>query len=415
MILDLCTRDKTEEQVKSLEYDVDEYARRGLRALAVAVDEVPSGNVEDEGKGFRLIGLLPIYDPPRSDTKETIDRAIELGVQVKIITDGPPPGSGYSDVDDLILGADGFDSVYPEHKFKIVERLQHLGHMTGDGVNDAPALSRANVGVAVAHALDAARSSADIVLTEPGLSVIIEAIIGSRQIFQRMRNYSIYTCSVTIRVGTSFFQRWGVSPVSDPNDYMIHSVVYLQVSTISQALIFVTRSHSFYFLERPSWQLMCAFVIAQLAVTFIAVYANWRFTNIEGCGWAWAGIAWIWNIVWFVPLDFLKFGLQRIFKPHKPEAAKIQQDHMKHGNRSNSVFSSSTSARYYPNRTRVFHALQHTCNFGMRLLGLNKKLSMEPSEMRRFSSVQVYTTAFDDDITSLLILPISQSRIPDIK
>ncbi|CAM0141757.1 unnamed protein product [Umbelopsis sp. WA50703] len=351
MILDLCTRDKTEEQVKSLEYDVDEYARRGLRALAVAVDEVPSGNVEDEGKGFRLIGLLPIYDPPRSDTKETIDRAIELGVQT--LKDGPPPGSGYSDVDDLILGADGFDSVYPEHKFKIVERLQHLGHMTGDGVNDAPALSRANVGVAVAHALDAARSSADIVLTEPGLSVIIEAIIGSRQIFQRM--------------------------------------------------------------QRPSWQLMCAFVIAQLAVTFIAVYANWRFTNIEGCGWAWAGIAWIWNIVWFVPLDFLKFGLQRIFKPHKPEAAKIQQDHMKHGNRSNSVFSSSTSARYYPNRTRVFHALQHTCNFGMRLLGLNKKLSMEPSEMRRFSSVQVYTTAFDDDITSLLILPISQSRIPDIK
>ncbi|KAI8093722.1 E1-E2 ATPase-domain-containing protein [Halteromyces radiatus] len=85
-ILDLCSRDKNEEQIKALNDDVDEFARRGLRALAVAVDEVPSGEVEGEGKGFRLIGLLPIYDPPRSDTKETIDRAIALGVQVKMIT-----------------------------------------------------------------------------------------------------------------------------------------------------------------------------------------------------------------------------------------------------------------------------------------------------------------------------------------
>ncbi|KAG1061105.1 hypothetical protein G6F42_027764 [Rhizopus arrhizus] len=85
-ILDLCTRDKTEEQIKALNDDVDEFARRGLRALAVAIDEVPSGEVEGEGLGFRLVGLLPIYDPPRSDTKETIDRAIALGVSVKMIT-----------------------------------------------------------------------------------------------------------------------------------------------------------------------------------------------------------------------------------------------------------------------------------------------------------------------------------------
>ncbi|KAI9290155.1 plasma-membrane proton-efflux P-type ATPase, partial [Umbelopsis sp. AD052] len=233
-ILDLCTRDKTDEQIQALNDDVDEYARRGLRALAVAIDEVPSGGVEDEGRGFKLVGLLPIYDPPRSDTKETIDRAIALGVSVKMITgdqlaiaketgrrlgmgdnmflsktlkDGPPAGSGYTDMDDLVLQADGFAGVYPEHKYEIVERLQNMGHMTamtGDGVNDAPALSKANVGIAVADASDAARSAADIVLTEPGLSVIIEAIIGSRQIFQRMRNYSIYTCSVTIRVVVGF-------------------------------------------------------------------------------------------------------------------------------------------------------------------------------------------------------------------
>ncbi|KAI8081929.1 E1-E2 ATPase-domain-containing protein [Gilbertella persicaria] len=234
MILDLCSRDKTDATIKALNDDVDEFARRGLRALAVAIDEIPNGQVDGEGIGFKLVGLLPIYDPPRSDTKETIDRALALGVAVKMITgdqlaigketgrrlgmgdnmflsktlkEGPPPGSGYTDVDQMVLHADGFAGVYPEHKYEIVERLQNMGYMvamTGDGVNDAPALSKANVGVAVADASDAARSAADIVLTAPGLSTIVEAIIGSRQIFQRMRNYSIYTCSVTIRVVVGF-------------------------------------------------------------------------------------------------------------------------------------------------------------------------------------------------------------------
>ena len=111
--------------------------------------------------------------------KET-GRRLGLGDNMfssKTLKEGPPSTSGYSDVDDLILHADGFAGVYPEHKYEIVERLQNMGlmiAMTGDGVNDAPALSKANVGVAVADASDAARSAADIVLTEPGLSVIIE-------------------------------------------------------------------------------------------------------------------------------------------------------------------------------------------------------------------------------------------------
>ncbi|KAG2222903.1 hypothetical protein INT45_013534 [Circinella minor] len=492
-IMDLCTRDKTPEQIKQLDEDVDEFARRGLRSLAVAIDEIPSGDPEGEGLGFRLIGLLPIYDPPRSDTKETIDRAIGLGVQVKMITgdqlaiaketgrrlgmgdnmylsktlkEGPPAGSGYSTIDELVLQSDGFAGVYPEHKYEIVERLQDMGHMTamtGDGVNDAPALSKANVGVAVADASDAARSAADIVLTEPGLSVIIEAFIHSRRIFQRMRNYSIYTCSVTIRIvvgfavmcfafqfdfppflvliiavindgtimtiskdrvrpspfpdswnlkeifsyaivyglymaastivfyavafKTDFFQsHFGVEHFEDANDWILHSVIYLQVASISQALIFVTRSHGFFFMERPSTLLLCAFVIAQIVATLIAVYANWPFTYIQGCGWSWAGIAWIWNIVWFPPLDFLKFGMQRFWR--SSHTTPIPVTTTGGTSRRSSVISGSASARYYANRTRSLRALERPRNFGRRLLGLNKKLSMDPNEMRRFSSVQ---------------------------
>jgi H+-transporting ATPase len=102
-----------------------------------------------------------------------------------------------------VENADGFAQVFPEHKYRIVELLQHKGHivgMTGDGVNDAPALKEADCGIAVAGATDAAKSAADIVLTRPGLSVIIDAIKESRKIFQRMTNYSIYRIAETIRV-----------------------------------------------------------------------------------------------------------------------------------------------------------------------------------------------------------------------
>jgi H+-transporting ATPase len=103
----------------------------------------------------------------------------------------------------VVEGADGFAEVFPEHKYRIVELLQRKDHivgMTGDGVNDAPALKKANAGIAVAGATDAAKSAADIVLTKHGLSVIIDAIKESRRIFQRMNNYAIYRISETIRV-----------------------------------------------------------------------------------------------------------------------------------------------------------------------------------------------------------------------
>jgi H+-transporting ATPase len=234
IIIELCTRNKTEEIENRLEADVEEFASRGLRALAVAYEEVEGDDFEAEGNGFELIGLLPIFDPPRADTKQTIDDALAFGVKVKMVTgdqlaiaketgrrlglgdhmypakvlkDGPPPGSKFNSLDDMIMDADGFAGVFPEHKFEIVKRLQALGHlcaMTGDGANDAPALSRANVGIAVEGATDAARGAADIVLTEPGLSTIVHAIRGSRIIFQRMRNYAIYACAVTIRIVVCF-------------------------------------------------------------------------------------------------------------------------------------------------------------------------------------------------------------------
>ena len=129
--------------------------------------------------------------------------------------------------------------------------------------------------------------------------------------------YGIYLAASTILfftviVKTTFFHDYfrvdQFEFISDSgwNHPVLNSIIYLQVSTISQALIFITRAHSFFFLERPSIVLILAFFLAQFIATFIAVYANWTFTQIQGCGWTWALIVWIWNLIWFFPLDLLK-------------------------------------------------------------------------------------------------------------
>jgi len=182
----------------------------------------------DGDKSWQFRGVLPLFDPPRQDAKTTIATARQMGVAVKMVTGDALAiaqetartlGMGTDILDAAGLGdanreetdattesiekADGFAQVFPEHKFHIVDVLQQHGHivgMTGDGVNDAPALKKADCGIAVSDASDAARAAASIVLTTPGLSVIIDAIKESRRIFQRMNSYAIYRIAETLRV-----------------------------------------------------------------------------------------------------------------------------------------------------------------------------------------------------------------------
>jgi H+-transporting ATPase len=202
--------------------DVTELAGRGYRALAVA---------RKEGDTWKLLGVLPMFDPPRDDSKATIDAAAVKGVSVKMITGDDTaiaietarqlgmgtnimtasdvfpkdmdPDNVPDPIADMIEKADGFARVYPEHKYAIVKALQKRGHlvaMTGDGVNDAPALRQADCGTAVSGATDAARGAAGLILTAPGLSVINSAIDEARRIFGRITSYTIYRVALTMTI-----------------------------------------------------------------------------------------------------------------------------------------------------------------------------------------------------------------------
>ncbi len=199
---------------KKLDYEVEELAKNGYRAIGVAR--------QYNGK-WKFVGIIPLFDPPRDDAPAAIDAVKKLGVKIKMLTGDNISiakhiarmlGIGNNiynadeimdkeNLDELIEEADGFSEVFPEHKFRIIKSLQrrnHLVAMTGDGINDAPALKEANCGIAVSGATDAARAAADVVLLAPGLSVIVDAIKEARKVFQRMINYSIYRITETIRV-----------------------------------------------------------------------------------------------------------------------------------------------------------------------------------------------------------------------
>ena len=207
----------TKDPTSILDTWVLEFAEKGYRALGVA-RKGPDG-------AWQYLGLIGLFDPPREDSAATIAEAKKLGVHVKMVTGdhvaiakeiSAKVGLGQNilprtalitgegdDARKQLEAADGFAQVLPEDKFQIVKILQagdHIVGMTGDGVNDAPALRAADTGIAVAGATDAAKSAADIVLTKPGLSVIIDAIERSREIFRRMENYAVYRIAETVRV-----------------------------------------------------------------------------------------------------------------------------------------------------------------------------------------------------------------------
>ena len=206
-----------EPQLRELDAWVDGFAGKGYRALGVA---------RTDGTGaWQYLGVIGLFDPPRKYSKETVEEAGRLGVEVKMVTGDHVAiakeiagtiglksrivtqqefvaGDG-KDALRQLEESDGFAQVFPENKYHIVKVLQdgdHIVGMTGDGVNDAPALREADSGIAVAGATDAAKSAADIVLIKPGLSVIIDAIRQSRAIFRRMENYAVYRIAETVRV-----------------------------------------------------------------------------------------------------------------------------------------------------------------------------------------------------------------------
>ena len=198
---------------------VEELSLKGYRTLAIAK------SAADDINAIQMVGLLSLADPPRVDSKEMIAGARELGVKPLMLTGdniaiakeiarhvaiGPKiirmdDFRKLSDTEQarLIEESDGFAEIYPEDKYKIVKLLQARGHMvgmTGDGVNDAPALKQAEMGIAVSSATDVAKASASMVLTEPGIGVIIDAITTSRHIYQRMLTWVINKVTKVIQV-----------------------------------------------------------------------------------------------------------------------------------------------------------------------------------------------------------------------
>lgn len=217
IILKLCEFfEKVQDEVMK---DIEMMAKKGFRTLGVAKGDT-------NGK-WKFLGLIALLDPPRPDTKEVLDQIRHMGVEIKMVTGDHESiarelstqlrlgdhivsvGKLFSEhvtpqnYEEQINTANGFSEVFPEHKFEIVKTLQrgkHIVGMTGDGVNDAPALKQADVGIAVENATDAARAAADIVLTEPGLNVIYHAIAEARETFGRMKSYMLYRMAETFRL-----------------------------------------------------------------------------------------------------------------------------------------------------------------------------------------------------------------------
>ncbi len=259
-------------QVKpAVDKAINDFAARGFRALGVA---------RADGDGpWQFQGVLPLFDPPRDDAKATVATAQQMGVKVKMVTGdalaiaketakkldmganildaaslGDSKKQETAEVAESIDKADGFAQVFPEHKYHIIDVLQKRGHivgMTGDGVNDAPALKKADCGIAVSGATDAARAAASIVLVAPGLSVIIDAIKESRRIFQRMNSYAIYRIAETLRV--LFFMTLAILIF---RFYPVTAVMIVMIAVLNDGAILSIAYDNVHYRNRPeAWNM----------------------------------------------------------------------------------------------------------------------------------------------------------------
>ena len=451
VILSLCNPEEIDLNVVNSK--VEEFAENGFRTLGVAVRK------PDEEK-FHFVGLIPLFDPPREDSKAAIEEAKRYGVEVKMVTgdniaiaryiarilgigekivsakelreatneeyallaeiiaeaimrvEGLNPEEAKkkahevselvkkeledrklplgtvkrheSEIIKIIEEANGFAEVFPEDKYLIVDKLQKAGHivgMTGDGVNDAPALRKANCGIAVSNATDAARAAAAMILLQPGLTVIIKAFEIARQIFGRMQAYTIYRIAETIRIigfiGLSilFFHFYPITPVmiiilALLNDLPILTVAYDRVRTSPKPVkwdMYEINVMSFYlgiagvaesfmavfllfkYFKLPI-DLIQTIVFLKLAIKGHGTLYNarimdhlWKkpwpapilwaatyWTRIIGtiigvygfglmtpAGWGWALFMWGYAMVWLFINDFVKLWVWRMYKEKK--------------------------------------------------------------------------------------------------
>lgn len=382
---------------------VEDFASRGFRSLGVA-------RADGDGQ-WKFVGVLPLFDPPREDAKATVATAREMGVKIKMVTGdalaiaketakkldmganildasslGDSKKEESAEVATSIENADGFAQVFPEHKYHIVDVLQKRGHivgMTGDGVNDAPALKKADCGIAVSGATDAARAAASIVLTTPGLSVIIDAIKESRRIFQRMNSYAIYRIAETLRVLLfmtaailifNFYpltavmivmlallndgailsiaydnvhyknepEAWNmrlvlgiatvlgiVGPIASFGLFFLGDRVFLLDHKLLQPMMYLMLSvagHMTIFLTRtrgPFWSIRPAKTlwIAVLGTQTLATFIAVYGFLMPALGWGWAGFVWGYALIWALLSDRVKLLAYRILDPAMPAPA----------------------------------------------------------------------------------------------
>jgi H+-transporting ATPase len=386
---------------------IEDYAKKGYRALGVAKTN-PQGQ-------WQFLGIISLFDPPRVDSQLTLQTALKLGVPVKMITgdqvliaketarqlglgnnildakifrEVPPNQLGT--LDEQILGADGFGQVFPEDKYHIVDVLQKTDHivgMTGDGVNDAPALKKADAGIAVSGATDAARAAADIVLLTPGLSVIVDAIRLSRQIFERMTSYVLYRIIATIQIlvfttlAILFFNSYPITAImivflAILNDGAIMTIAYdnAKISKVPQAwdmpkvltiasvlgVVNVIATFLLYYLAGRVWQMtpdrVQTYIFLNIALlgmmTLYSVRVKGPFWSlapakplaiatgisviislllslfgilIAPIGFVGVAKSWLYALVWLLIIDRVKLALYSIFNRRKADLGNTYQ------------------------------------------------------------------------------------------